>query len=76
MARSLADRHAAEALGFARLVRAIHDDATRVRRPPSKGDARGVPCVGAGGADIRRDPQLVLEDRDKDALRYRDLLGE
>jgi len=45
----------------------VVDAKTYAMTPAGRRALRGVPCVGTGGLDERRDPVLELIDRERDA---------
>lgn len=45
------------------------DAATYAMTPAGRRHLRGIPCVGTGGLDSRRDPLLEVLDRERDAER-------
>lgn len=70
---TLAARHLAERVRIetvqARLARedAPVDASSVASSPAGRRQLRGIPCVGTGGLDERRDPLLELLDRERDA---------
>lgn len=70
--RTLAGRHLAEAIGFARTAKRLAtadapaDARVYAQSPGGRRQLRGIPCVGTGGLDERRDPLLELLDRETD----------
>lgn len=76
MTRTLAHRHLAERIRFEQTARRLAaDDAPANLRaaiastPAGRRQLRGIPCVGTGGLDERRDPLLELLDRELDRER-------
>lgn len=69
---TLAARHLAEQIRFNAHARAqaARDAPARAVLPSSpagRRQLRGIPCVGSGGLDVRRDPLLEVLDRERDA---------
>lgn len=81
MSRTLGQRHLAEALTFERNARALAATdhpadmrAAYAMTPAGRRQLRGIPCVGTGGLDERRNP--LLEVLDREAERERSFLAE
>lgn len=70
---TLAARHLAEAVALEAQRRAAaaaeqRDDArSYAQTAAGRRQLRGIPCVGTGGLDERRDPLLELLDQERDA---------
>ena len=73
MPRTLGARHLAERIGFERTARRLAaadapaDLRTIASTPAGRRQLRGIPCVGTGGLDERRNPLLEVLDRERDA---------
>lgn len=66
-ARHLAERVSLEAQRAAATAAEARDDARSYAQTAAGRRAlRGIPCVGTGGLDERRDPLLELLDRERD----------
>lgn len=69
---TLAARHFAERITFethARTQARLEAPGPQIMptSPAGRRQLRGIPCVGTGGLDERRDPVLELIDRERDA---------
>lgn len=69
---TLAARHLAERIRFESHARTqARNDSPAARIVPSspagRRQLRGIPCVGTGGLDERRNPLLEVLDRERDA---------
>ena len=71
MSRTLGQRHIAEAIRIEQTRQRIAhldtplDARVFAQSPAGRRQLRGIPCVGSGGLDERRDPLLEVLDRER-----------